>query len=124
MTAKRTGLSATQTIAVVRSEPLGLAELQFVRCLLADFAPEWCAELDGICADEATLVLVPESGDDMTGPSFVISREGFGYRLDQVQWDDIRDAGLFSTLADAIASVRQTLTPDDGPVLQSARTLH
>ena len=40
----------------------------------------------GICANEATLVVTPEDGDDETGPSFVISRETYGLRLDQVHW--------------------------------------
>ena len=60
-----------------------------------EIAPEWSVELHGICADEATLVLLPEDGDDATGPSFMISRETYGLRLDQVHWDVVTEVGVF-----------------------------
>jgi hypothetical protein len=122
MSVKRVSLGARCALAIVQPEPLGLQELHMMRDVLADFAPEWTAELDGICTDEAKLVLVPENGDDATGPSFVVSRENFGYRLDQVHWDTMRDVGLFATLADVIAVVRQILTFESAP--QLAPTLH
>ena len=54
---------------------------------MAEIAPDWSVELQGICAEEATLVLMPDGGDDANGPSFVISQETFGFRMDQVHWD-------------------------------------
>ncbi len=110
MTVKRTSLGIPQSVAPVRAEPIGLSELRFVRDALAEFAPDWATELDGICSDEATLVIVPENGDDEVGPSFVVSRENYGYRLDQVHWDAIHDLGLFASLADIMAAVRRLLT--------------
>src|SRR4051812_26731868 len=110
MTVKRTGVGTTQSVGLMRAEPIGLSELRFVRDVVAEFAPDWTAELDGICTDEATIVVVPENGDDEAGPSFVISRESYGYRLDQVHWDTIRDVGLFAALADVMIAVRQRLS--------------
>ena len=43
-----------------------------------EIAPDWAVELEGICDEEATLVVLPEGGDDAIGPSFVISRETYG----------------------------------------------
>ena len=119
MTAKRTGLSATQPIAVVGSQPLGLAELQ-----LGPLRGWPNSRRTGAPNSTAFAQMkqhsswFPRSGDDSTGPSFVVSREGFGYRLDQVHWDDMRDVGMFSTLADTIAAVRQILT---GEMADSSR---
>jgi len=124
MTVKRTGVGTTQSAALIRAEPIGLTELRFVRDVLAEFDPDWTAELDGICTDEATIVAVPESGDDEVGPSFVISRESCGYRLDQVHWDTIRDAGLFASLADVMIAVRQCLSLDVVPSHREPRAIH
>ena len=61
---------------------------------------------------------------DATGPSFVISRESYGYRLDQVHWDTIRDIGLFSSLADAMSAVRQRLSIESARAPTGRPTLH
>ncbi len=124
MSTKRPGFAGLQPVPVVRAEPLNIGDLRFVRDMLAEFAPGWCAELDGICADEATLVIVPEHGDDEAGPSFVISREAFGYRLNQVHWDELRDLGIASTLADAMAAVRHILLLDAVRHHEGSRTVH
>jgi hypothetical protein len=121
---KRTGTASAQSFAVVRAEPIGLGELRFVRDTLAEFAPDWCAELDGICSDEATIVVVPESGNDETGPSFVVSRESYGYRLDQVHWDATRGMGVFGSLADVMTVMRQCLSLDVAWSHPRNRTLH
>jgi hypothetical protein len=67
--------------------PLGKADLALVQRAIAEITPDWAVALEGISAEEATLVLVPDDGDDRSGPSFVISRETYGLRVDQVQWD-------------------------------------
>jgi hypothetical protein len=124
MTVKRTSLDITQPITVVQPDPLGLPEQRMVSTLLEELAPEWCVELEGICADEATLVVVPQSGDDATGPSFVISRGAFGYRLDQVHWEEMREVGLFPSLDDVMAAVLHMLTLDAAHFPRHAPTIH
>ena len=104
--------------------PLGSADLALVQHVLAEIAPAWSAELQGICADEATLVLVPDGGDDELGPSFMISREAFGLRVDQVHWDTVTEIGLFTSLNDVLEAIRLSLAMcESGPEVAS-HTLH
>ena len=124
MTVKRTSTGTTRSVTVVSVEPIGLGELRYLRDALAEFAPDWCAELDGICADEATLVVVPDSGDDMTGPSFVVSRESYGYRLDLVHWDNMQGIGLFPSLVDIMAAIRTRLSLDMARLHPGTASLH
>jgi hypothetical protein len=124
MPANRSDSSASHLISAIQAPPLGLADLRFVREALTDIAPDWCAELDGICADVATIVIVPEDGDDASGPSFVVSREGFRYRLDLVHWDDMRDVGVFSTLAEVISAVQRQMMMDSSCLHEASLTLH
>lgn len=109
MSANRPAAILTRVMPSIEPQPINQSDLRFVQDELADFAPEWCVQLEGICADEATLVMVPELGDDETGPSFVVSREGFRYRLHTVHWDDMQDLGGFATLADVMGTVRDVL---------------
>ncbi len=110
MSVKRSSLASSQNaVPVGPIDPLGLAELAYVRDALGDFAPDWSVDLHGICVHEATLVLLPEAGDDAFGPSFVISVESLGYRVDQVRWDVAQEVGIYPTLADVLAAVRVRL---------------
>jgi hypothetical protein len=68
----------------------------------AEIAPDWAVALESICADETTLVLVPDDGDEKSGPSFVISREAYGLRVDQVHWDEVTEIGVFGSLTDVV----------------------
>ncbi len=58
-------------------------DLQIVEAMLADIAPQWSVELHGISAEDLSLIILPEDGDDALGPSLMISREDYGLRLDQ-----------------------------------------
>jgi hypothetical protein len=112
MSIKRPG-SGSQTISDLRfalpSGPLGGGELTLVRDRMSDIAPEWSVELHGICAEETTLVLLPEDGDDAMGPGFMISRESYGFHLDQVHWDEVTDLGVFGSLHEVVATVAARL---------------
>ena len=115
MSIKRPGYHTTLDLAFTMPfRPLGDADLALVRNEMADIAPEWSVELHGICADEATLVLLPEGGDDAMGPSFMISRETYGFRLDQVHWDVVTEFGVFASLNDVVAALaaRLAFLPD------------
>ena len=89
---------------------LGLAEKRFVEDALSEVAPDWSVDLDGVCDHDASLILLPEGGDDEMGPSFVISRECVGFRLDQLHWDQMREVGTYPALADVISAVQGRLT--------------
>jgi hypothetical protein len=104
--------------------PLGAADLAMVQGVMADIAPQWFVELHGFCADEATLVMVPEDGDDRTGPSFLISRESGGVRLDQVRWDTLTEVGLFPTLRDALMAVAPRLAFSGFAAMPASSTIH
>jgi hypothetical protein len=98
----------------VRIRPIGDADLAFVQVAMAEIASDWSVELHGTYTDEATLVLLPEGGDDTMGPSFMISRETCGFRLDQVHWDEITEFGVFASLTNvmAVLAARLALFPD------------
>jgi hypothetical protein len=104
--------------------PLAEADLAVVQRAMAEIAPDWAVQLDGICADEATLVLVPDDGDDAAGPSFVISRETYGLRVDQVHWDAVTEVGVFASLNDVLEVLRIRLTFCSDSAVPASVTLH
>jgi hypothetical protein len=124
MSKRSVGHSDVFVPAAVTLRPLGKAELTWIRRSMADIAPEWAAELQGICADEATLVLVPDGGDDAIGPSFVISRETFGLRVDQVHWDLATEVGTFASLAQVMEVLRLRLAFCTGDSVPASCTVH
>ncbi|HEX2942535.1 MAG TPA: hypothetical protein VHO91_15900 [Rhodopila sp.] len=108
MSAKRpTSALGRPLILAVNPPPLGTAELRMMTDALVDVAPGWTVDLLGICVEEATLVVLPEGGDDRLGPSFILSRESFSYRVDQVHWDMLAEIGQFTVFSDAVAAIRQ-----------------
>ena len=112
MATKRTGFHAIQTVAFPITAPprrIGEAELALVQGAMAEMASEWSAELENSSNEDAILVLLPDGGDDATGPSFVISRDSYGLRLDQVHWDRLTEIGIFDSFADVIATLRPRL---------------
>jgi hypothetical protein len=109
MPVKRSMIPLNFTLAAP-TRPLGLADLRFVEESLGDVAPGWSVDLHGTCADEASLVLLPEGGDDAMGPSFIISRDDLGFRVDQLHWDVMQEIGMYSELGDAVAAVAMRLS--------------
>jgi hypothetical protein len=108
----------------VNLQPLGIADLALVQRALGEIAPDWSVELQGICADEATLVLLPEGGDDVAGPSFMISRDAAGYLVDQVHWDVVTEVGSFTSLKDVIEAIPLRLPLGTAEPAPSSNTLH
>ena len=117
-------LSSQDSTFSVPIRPLGNADLALVQGAMAEFAPEWSVELHGICADEATLVLLPEGGDDAMGPSFLVSRETYGFRLDQVHWDVLTEFGVFASLDDVVTALGARLAFFPGMAIPASVTLH
>ncbi len=98
-----------KSVVAMPGRQLGLAEKKFVEDALSDVAPDWSVDLDGVCDYEASLILLPEGGDDELGPSFLIRRESYGFRLDQLHWDEMHEVGTYSALADVISAVQGRL---------------
>jgi hypothetical protein len=84
---------------------LGQADVALVQRAIADIAPEWSVELHGICAAEATLVLLPANGDEAMGPSFMISQDRSGYLVDHVHWDLVTEIGIFTSFDAAMSAL-------------------
>jgi hypothetical protein len=123
MAYKRPSEHASQKAAVAPKSPppLGSVDLTLFRSVLGVIAPEWTVELQGFCADEASLIVVPDSGEDSAGPSFAVTREGYGFKLDRVRWDLVTEVGLYPSLTDVLAAIRCQIalclgSSDDGPV--------
>jgi len=89
--------------------PLGETERTYVQQAMAAIAPDWSVEKDGVSAEDATLVVVPDDGDDASGPSFVISRETYGLRVNQVHWDVVTEVGVFASLTDVVTALQARL---------------
>ena len=104
--------------------PLGDADLASMQFVLAEIAPEWSVELQGICAEEATLILLPQDGEDANGPSFMISRETYGFRLDQLHWDTMTEVGVFVSLTDVVSALRQRVAFCTAMAAPAGVTLH
>jgi hypothetical protein len=120
MSAKRPFIAPdNSTVTSVQPPALGVADLQTMMEALFDVAPTWTAELHGICLNEASLIIMPEGAEDLLGPSFILSRENFGYRVDQVHWDAMTEVGAFSNFGDAVSAIRHQAsrwTPGCGAV--------
>jgi hypothetical protein len=99
---RSSGQTSQKATVAVSVPPLGVADQAFFQAVINDVAPGWTVELDGICADEASLILVPDGGEDDLGPSFCITREGYGLRLDQVQWDAMTEVGIYASLREVL----------------------
>lgn len=108
----------------VQAPAIGPAELAQIQFAMSDIAPEWAIELHGFCSDEAALVMIPESGDDLMGPSFMISRDIYGFRVDQIHWDRVTEVGSFSSLDDVLFTLRLCLAFCAGGAMPTSMTMH
>ncbi len=104
--------------------PLGDADLAYVQRAMAEIAPDWSVEMEGLCSEEATLVVVPEDGDDATGPSFVVSRETYGLRVNQLHWDALTEVGVFASLSDVVTALQVRLAFCLDTAVPASVTLH
>lgn len=86
-------------------------DLDAVHTLLADIAPGWSAELNRASLNESTIVVMPDSANDLVGPSFILYWADGRVRLDQFRWDEYRKLGSFATRDDALAAMTARLVP-------------
>ncbi len=113
-----------QTTFTLPSAPLGYAELQMVKAALTNVAPEYTVELLSTYNEQTTLILLPVSGDDVAGPSFVISQDAFGLRVSQVHWDVVADVGVFPALQDVVLALGRRLAFCSTGIAPATMTLH
>jgi hypothetical protein len=104
--------------------PLGDGDLAYVQRAMAEIAPDWSVELEGICSEDATLVVVPEDGDDASGPSFLVSRETYGLRVSQLHWEMLTEIGVFACLRDVVTALQSRLALYNDMVVPASITLH
>jgi hypothetical protein len=104
--------------------PLGDTDLALVQRAMAEVAPDWAVALESTRVDETTLVLVPDDGDDQSGPSFVISREAYGLRVDQVHWDEVTEIGAFASLTDVVEVLSLRLAFCSDNTVPASATIH
>jgi hypothetical protein len=101
--------TSSKAAPAVPVPPLGHGDLLSMQLALGEIAPDWSVDLQGICAGQATLVVLPDGGDDGIGPSFLISRETCGLRLDRVHWDTMTEVGIYASLHDVINALQPRL---------------
>jgi hypothetical protein len=89
--------------------PLGDADRAFLARVMHEIAPDWSVELEGIASGDATLVVIPDDGDDATGPTFIVTRETYGLRVNQLHWDALTEVGVFASLSDVVAALQARL---------------
>lgn len=125
MSTRRPGdLIKLKSAIAVRSQPLCEVDVATVRQAIAAIAPDWSVELECAGADDATLVVLPADGDDSIGPSFIVSRDAGGFRVDQIHWDSMTEIGMFSSLGDVAATLRLRLAFCSAGAPPASVTLH
>jgi hypothetical protein len=127
MAYKRSNDSASLKPAPAPKSPpqsLGSLELSLFRSVISVIAPDWTVELHGFCAGEASLIVVPDSGEDLAGPSFAVTSESYGFRLDRVHWDVMTEIGVYSNLPDVLAAIRRQLTFCSDVANSGTATIH
>ena len=107
-----------------QSLPLNWDDLDAVSALVSHVAPGWSVELNQTCAEDSSIVVLPEGANDLLGPAFVLHRSLGRVRLDQFRWDEYRKLGAFATLDDALADMRTRLAPLVGTVRPRAALNH
>jgi hypothetical protein len=125
MSYKRSSGQTNQKSAIaVPAPPLGVADQAFFQSVINGVAPGWTVDLEGICVNEASLILMPDGGEDQIGPSFSITREAYSFRLDQVQWDEMTEIGVYASLREVLDIICRRLAFCDGVVRPGSVTIH
>ena len=102
--------NGTPIPVTLAAPPISARELKIVALMLADIAPDWSVELHGISLEDSSLIVLPEDGEDENGPSFVISRDDYSLRLDQIHWDELTELGSFATLGEVLDAIARGLS--------------
>ena len=63
-------------------------------------------ELVDVWAGDETIAVLPEDGDDVRGPTVIISAEGGGFRVDAFRWETYWNIGEYAAWSDVLRTVR------------------
>jgi len=88
---------------------LGPREHADVSDAVMDVTADWSVELCGVSLDDRSLVVMPEDGDDMTGPTFIIRRAGAMVVMEEMRWDECRTVAACTDLHELIHDLRGRL---------------
>lgn len=123
MSIKRTGYQTDRISAsAVPARSIASDEVALVQRAMSAIAPNWSVETQA--TDDATVIVLPEDGDDAAGPTFMISRETYGFRLDQVHWDVLTEVGFFASMNDVVAALDLHLACGTAAGAPASATLH
>jgi len=122
---KRTLLETAKTThPALAPATISHRDLQLVEALLIDVAPQWAVELHGTSIEDASLVIVPENGEDACGPTFAISTEAFDLRVHKIHWDDVTELGFYPDINAAVAAVSAALEDFTASHVPANVTIH
>jgi hypothetical protein len=87
-------------------EPVGLEQCRDLGAVVAELAPNWSVELRHDVLGIATIVILPENLDDVSGPTLFVHREGPAFHLEEVRWGTYRKLDDYPAWADVLRAVR------------------
>ena len=93
------------------SSPLALGPVQRAQVAgaLSHFLPKWSVELTGGDGEAQSIVILPEDGEDETGPALVVSHNDGRYYIDAFQWDRYWTIGEYNEWPAVLREVRMTV---------------
>ena len=91
------------------AERLATAHRAYLAAAIADIAPDWTVELHEAGTSEETISVMPEDGDDASGPTMLLYRDGTTFHLDQLDGDEYSTIGTFEALTDVAHVLRGRL---------------
>jgi len=87
-------------------EPLGMEKCRHLGAVVAELAPDWSVELRVDVLGAATIVILPENLDDVSGPTLFVHREGSAFRLEELRWGTCRKLDDYPAWSDILRAVR------------------
>lgn len=103
---------------------IGTREHADVADAVMEIAPDWSVELCGVTLDDRCVVVMPEDGDDMTGPTYIIRRSGSLVVLEEMRWDECHVIAACGDLHDAIRHLSAGLRMAESQVAVASRLRH
>ena len=106
------------------SERLGTTHCTYLAAAIAEVAPDWTVELHEVGTSDETISVMPEDGDDASGPTMLLYRDGSTFHLDQLDGDEYTTIGTFEALTDVAYVLRGRLRALRSGAPTHSTTLH